>query len=234
MSENSNFQEFSLYSSLFKGRTDLFYCYLKAEKIVHVLILLAQRVPENGLQELAHQAEHVPSAVADIAAGELPAHVVLAQIFTVLTSIRLLATRNVLAKDTAAILLSEYEMLAQRLEKSVHPSPFVAPEDFLLPPMPGDGEPVPLSIVEAPRLKDMYKGQATQTSKRHDQSDRTQVILDFIRARQSVSIKDICQLPDPSIRSCSEKTIQRELGDLIRRGLVQKVGERRWSQYKPL
>ncbi len=54
-----------------------------------------------------------------------------------------------------------------------------------------------------------------------------QKILDFLKLNPSSSIKDIAGV----VKNCSEKTIQRELAILIEQGLVQKVGERRWTVY---
>jgi predicted HTH transcriptional regulator len=47
---------------------------------------------------------------------------------------------------------------------------------------------------------------------------------------KAVSIKDI----RTAITGCSEKTIQRELANLISQGLIKREGERRWSVYKPV
>ncbi len=57
---------------------------------------------------------------------------------------------------------------------------------------------------------------------------RKESILAIIRARGVVSIKDISD----SITDCSEKTIQRELIELIKDNIIIKEGERRWSKYK--
>ena len=56
---------------------------------------------------------------------------------------------------------------------------------------------------------------------------RKDMVLDFIKGHNDVSIKDIA----PNIHGCSEKTIQRELIELINEGKIRKLGERRWSRY---
>lgn len=56
---------------------------------------------------------------------------------------------------------------------------------------------------------------------------RKSTILNFIKSHNNVSIKDIL----PHIIGCSEKTVQRELLELINEGLVTKMGQRRWSRY---
>lgn len=61
--------------------------------------------------------------------------------------------------------------------------------------------------------------------KRKDQ--RRSAIFDFIKGHNETSIKDIV----PNITGCSEKTVQRELIELIKEGKIKKTGERRWSKY---
>ncbi len=69
-------------------------------------------------------------------------------------------------------------------------------------------------------IKDENKGQSRKDS-------RQNAILEFVRLHPSSSIKEIT----PHIRGCGEKTIQRELVELVRSGTMHRVGERRWSRY---
>jgi len=65
----------------------------------------------------------------------------------------------------------------------------------------------------------------------HKRKDtRKNMILDFIKGHNNSSIKDIV----PNITGCSEKTIQRELIQLINENKIRKMGERRWSRYSIL
>jgi len=62
----------------------------------------------------------------------------------------------------------------------------------------------------------------------HKRKDlRKTTILDFIKRHNNASIKDIA----PHIIGCSEKTVQRELIELINEGRIGRLGERRWSKY---
>ncbi len=60
-------------------------------------------------------------------------------------------------------------------------------------------------------------------------SDRQITILALFHKRKDdfFSIKDIAE----SVKDCSEKTIQRELLELVAKGVLKKEGERRWSKY---
>jgi hypothetical protein len=59
---------------------------------------------------------------------------------------------------------------------------------------------------------------------------RKNTIYEFIKKNNNVGIKDIV----PHIIGCSEKTVQRELIELIKEGKIGKVGERRWSKYRAI
>lgn len=111
------------------------------------------------------------------------------------------------------------------------------------------GEPDGMSLIDKGQetgggkgqdIKDnSYKGQeikdiANRTkSKGHvlnkkDITDRRKKIIDLIKAKKEVSIKDLAK----DIKGCSEKTIQRELSAMVSDGILVKEGERRWSTYK--
>ncbi|MAZ41108.1 hypothetical protein CL654_03245 [bacterium] len=64
-----------------------------------------------------------------------------------------------------------------------------------------------------------------------DKEKRRDLILSFIKNKhEEVSIKDIFELPELK-KNYSEKTIQRELIDMVDKGVLKKKGERRWSRY---
>lgn len=69
--------------------------------------------------------------------------------------------------------------------------------------------------------KDTNKNQVTREERRNQ-------IKDFLKDKDFLSIKDISVF----IKDCSEKTIQRELNELVSNGQVLKEGEKRWSKYK--
>lgn len=69
---------------------------------------------------------------------------------------------------------------------------------------------------------------ATEKNASKGQKDRKGQIVDILKDKGPSGIKDISSV----IREYSEKTIQRELNNLISEGLVVKEGERRWSTYR--
>ncbi len=252
MPDNSNkFHEFALKSILFKGQYDLYFCYVKSEKIAHVLALLQSRIvagEADRMNALVAGASRLPETIAHFAAGEIELSVVLADLLSLLSAVRLSATQQVLRNENALVIAEEYESVAQRLAGGGRLSPFVTSEDFLLPPMPeGATEPTLQnearmstlppgdrttgSSLHIKDIKGQSKGHMKDALARKPQIDkRTSAILAFVRKQPASSIKDISRV----VKGCSEKTIQRELALLIEQGLVEKRGERRWSVYYPL
>lgn len=248
MSENKNtFHDFALNSALFKGRSDWYFCFLKSERIAHVLTVLSDNpVGQGELLELSRFAGNLPKQVAFFAAGKVTAAVVLADIFSLLAATRLAQTRGSIEKETARIIGQEYQTLLEKFAASVHLSPFASAEDFAVPSIETTTTLAALlpKIAEgadttARSYKGQNKGHSENTLTIHsknvskEQQQRTNTILDFVLKNKGVSIKDIRLLGDPTIQSYSEKTIQRELGVLVGQGLIKKVGERRWSLYVP-
>ena len=232
--KGKKFHEFALQSTLFKGRSDWYFCYLKTEKIAHVLVLLAQTAEPARREEVdmaARRTEYLCGEIAHLAAGELDASIVLADLFALLSTIRVLVSERVLSPENGLVLVGEIEQVAERLARGSHPSPFVSNDDFVLPllqenrtPLLGHGMSYGTSDVRSAGIKDnRTKGQ------NKGQSERMSLILELVRKKKSLSIKEIATV----VKGCSEKTIQRELALLIHQGLVRKVGERRWSLYLP-
>lgn len=67
----------------------------------------------------------------------------------------------------------------------------------------------------------------TRTKTESGTGERKDKILSVVREKGNVMIKDISK----HIPNCSEKTIQRDLIDLVSQGLLDKRGERRWTTY---
>ena len=61
---------------------------------------------------------------------------------------------------------------------------------------------------------------------------RSDDIINFIRKNiGGVTITDIKNGVYGSLSSCSEKTLQRELISMVKNGVLNKTGEKRWSRY---
>ena len=66
-----------------------------------------------------------------------------------------------------------------------------------------------------------------QSGLQEKKTQRQGVIMGLLRAHSNLTIKDFSKV----IKDCSAKTIQRELLELVDKGVIKKEGERRWSRY---
>ncbi|MBX4192422.1 hypothetical protein KW798_02955 [Candidatus Parcubacteria bacterium] len=231
--KSKKFHHLALQSSLFKGHSDWYFCYLKSEKIAHVLYLLAQRSNEKeALKDTLEEVSQLPSSFAHFAAGEVSSTAVLAHLFSLISYLRLAGTQHALSPENVSVFVQEVEQLVERISLHSQPSPFVAVEDLSVPLLEAEATPLVIPKSIAPIIKDISQGQYKGHLNNDDykgQNDRSEQILRIIRSSsRAVSIKDISS----QVKEVSEKTIQRELGVLIDRGLIKKEGERRWSVYR--
>lgn len=58
-------------------------------------------------------------------------------------------------------------------------------------------------------------------------NDRRNFIINIIKKKKEITVKDLSKV----IRDCSEKTLQRELVNMVTENVLKKEGERRWSRY---
>lgn len=72
-----------------------------------------------------------------------------------------------------------------------------------------------------------YKGQMEFIPQKEDRAQKIKDIIKDTKNMDGVSIKDI----SVAFSNCSEKTIQRELNNLVSIGQIKKIGEKRWSRY---
>ena len=235
--DTHNFHTFSFNSALFKGQPDLYFCHLKSEKLAQALpyIRTALHVgPPDVLEALSRAAVFFPTAIARFAAGELEEAGVLADLFEILSLLKIGVGLGLLNEKNASILIEEYKAVGVKIDMGKHASPFLILEDIQLPPLGNGssaGRPSSGRSSSAPgaavHLKDNYKGQnmSDRMAGESPLNKRTDEILALVRKQGKVSIKDLKAV----IKDCSAKTVQRELLALVRMGLVRKEGNRRWS-----
>lgn len=93
----------------------------------------------------------------------------------------------------------------------------------------------PVLIHKSPFLKPITTEDSSERShlvvkpiSGEDKKERRDAIMKTIRSKGQVTIRDISK----NIRGCSEKTIQRDLQELIQHGVLIREGEKRWAVYK--
>ncbi|NDE67981.1 hypothetical protein EB052_00075 [bacterium] len=111
------------------------------------------------------------------------------------------------------------QQLSQKASISTHAPASSSPRAVSTPNSPGR---TPNSALSGGQLKD-----TKQDTKEDIKNTRQEAILNLLRKGLPLTIKDFSAV----IKDCSEKTIQRELIELLAKGLIKKEGERRWSKY---
>jgi hypothetical protein len=87
---------------------------------------------------------------------------------------------------------------------------------------------VPYSTAYTPKPRLQSIGHNTQVNRFPKlKIDRKKIIIETVKQKENVMIKDVI----PLFTDCSEKTIQRELSDLVSQGILKKTGDKRWSKY---
>ncbi len=148
---------------------------------------------------------------------------------------------NLISEMNHKLLIREIDqvvgMLKDRLAQNAENAGYILSESFFRTPdlftsgFKSDSPSTPASAFPSKGQnsgKNLYKGPSNpierSTSKK---TERQEAILSLLRTQSGLTIKDFSRV----IKGCSEKTIQRELLELVDRGIVKKEGERRWSTY---
>ncbi len=79
-----------------------------------------------------------------------------------------------------------------------------------------------------PRVGSAIVGAQSQSVQGGSMASRRERVISVIRDNVNATIKDISGI----VTDCSEKTIQRELIQLIKDNVIMREGERRWSKYR--
>ena len=84
------------------------------------------------------------------------------------------------------------------------------------------------SLPRPPVLTSSTKAPASVDSGRNKNQERRKFLADFLAKNNNwLSIRQIAQ----ALPSYSSKTVQRDLAELVRAGILKKEGDRRWSRY---
>lgn len=226
----------------------LIYIFKKTEKITAALYLVSGLLKDDEpiKWELRDRGIDLLSS-SFTASSSMPGdkNVVVQSLFTAaletLSLLNVSRLSNLISEMNHRILVREIDnivgMLRDRLAQSAENAGYILSESFFKTPdlfTPGFR-----SDVRSRGAKGASEGQRgseeverNSLSKGHDsardkKSQRQQRILNVLHGQSNLTIKDFAKV----ITDCSEKTIQRELLELVEKGLVKREGERRWSTY---
>lgn len=83
------------------------------------------------------------------------------------------------------------------------------------------------NIAGSMKKKGLLDGSLGHSAIEEKKVQRQQSIINTLKNKSNLTIKDFSKV----IKDCSEKTIQREIIEMVNKGIIKKEGERRWSRY---
>lgn len=229
----------ALETKIMLDNTDYYkYIFKKTEKIVCAVFYMMRNghnVSQNDT--LVRDVEEAAKRVLDVALMTLAceAHTIQREVaklknalVALESSLRLAQVTHIIPREHLEVFLHEIDSVYRAMRAYGDEGVRVPLLDFFA----GDEHAVSQSSVTRkvsrprrevlPRVGEGGSGHAHPTLSRRD------IIKDFLRDHANATIKDISQV----VTNCSEKTIQRELIDMIKDNVVLREGERRWSTYR--
>jgi hypothetical protein len=240
----------------FSAEEYLLFIFKKTEKITAALYLVSGLLKDNEPMkwELRDRGMELMSS-SFMASSNVPgdkSSVIQSLFSSALETISLLNVArisNLVSEMNHVLLVREIDnivgMLRDRLAESAENAGYVLSESFFRTPdmyatgfktgpirtsrsyETGTQPPRPASAVDSMADKADKRPIEGYSSAELKKSQRQDSIVAVLKVQSKVTIKDFSKV----IKDCSEKTIQRELIDLVEKGVVKKEGERRWSRY---
>jgi hypothetical protein len=219
----------------FSGDDYLVHIFKKTEKITAALYLVSGLLKDDEPMKWELRQRSIDMLASSFtASSSLPGdkNAVIQSLFaSALETVSLLDVAlisNLISEMNHDLLVHEIEnvtgLLRERLAASAENAGYVLSEKFF----------------KTDKESSEYRAPAVEASKGHEntrhpahdisqqkKSKRQDNIIDILKGQSNLTIKDFSK----AIKDCSEKTIQRELLEMVDKGLVKKEGERRWSRY---
>jgi hypothetical protein len=230
----------------FSAEDYLIYIFKKTEKIVAALYLVSGLLKDNEplKWELRdHGMDLISSSFT--AASSVPGdkNSVIQSLFTAaletMSILNVARVSHLISDMNYKLLMREIDnivgMLKDRLAQNAENAGYVLSEAFFKTPdmyasgFRPDSASGSRSHTQSSSGKNSHKAASTHIEQGgiDKKNDRQEAILGLLKNNSGLTIKDFSRV----IKDCSEKTIQRELLDMVQRGLIKKEGERRWSTY---
>lgn len=140
----------------------------------------------------------------------------------IITFLNISQHSTLISRMNASIVIHEIESLISFVEKEGkenHPPGYILSDSFFETDKDDKSDKGHLDVSRT--------GSVTSVVASANKNSRKDSIINLLKKDSNLTIKDFAKV----IKDCSEKTIQRDLIDLVKKGVVKRVGERRWSTY---
>ncbi len=235
----------------FNGQPHLTYTFKKTEKITAALYLISSLLKDTEplKWELREKAVNmISSSIALNSIEPADKNSILQSLFSVsletLTLLNIASLAGLISDMNHSILKNEIEgvvsLLKEKVTEDTTNAGYILSDSFFRTDFKMESR-TDLKTEEIPQGQlNLSKGHSTHSSVTHTKiqhkekvalkdkkNDRKTTITNLLKKQSNLTIKDFVKV----IHGCSEKTIQRELLELVEEGTVKKEGERRWSTY---
>ena len=228
---------------LFSEGEYLVFAFKKTEKIVSALYLVTSLIKDNEPLKLEVRDEALEllslmmslnSTVETYKSGALQSFFLGSQKLKTLLNIA--DNASLISTMNARLIFNEIDLLMEFLKThsldSMSKAGYILSDTFFSTDMKAPevekGQGIEsLSKRHSPLSPDFMKTLKTELPVKDKKNGRQTAIIDLLKKKSDLTIKDFVKV----ITDCSEKTIQRELMELMEKGAVIKRGERRWSTY---
>ena len=230
----------------FKGQDHLTFTFKKAEKITAALYLVSSLLKDNEPLKWEIREKAVSLISTTIALNSIEPsdkNALLQALFSVfletLTLLNISLLAGLVSEMNYSVLKKEIDqvvaLLKEKVTEDTARAGYILSDSFFRTDFkPDSNSQGQLSlnntnnVLEGLHKSNENKGKREKMPVIKDKKDdRKTIITDLLRKQSNLTIKDFARV----ISGCSEKTIQRELLDLVQKGIVKKEGERRWSTY---
>ncbi|MDQ5893206.1 MAG: hypothetical protein QG640_217 [Patescibacteria group bacterium] len=152
---------------------------------------------------------------------------------TLISFLNICMISGLISRMNSTIIIHELELLMEFLSKNipkeVHSAGYILSDSFFAtdvqPTLSNSQVATDKGHKNHSRTDDMNKNKALMIKDK--KNSRQENIIGLLKKDSNLTIKDFTKV----IKDCSEKTIQRELILLVEKGVIKRVGERRWSTY---
>ena len=210
------------------------YVLKKLEKITSAIFLVTDLFPEKDT--LRYKLRDASLELLSVAAHDQTLEHTKPYLLELLSLFDVAYHSNQFSEMNYSVLKREMSELIEKIQKDKYET-FSIPSSFFntpeQPSRPFEKKTEVPVLTDKPRANVASQGQKETVVKKtylktsNKKKNRQQKILDIIKDMKKVSATDLSK----KIPGVSGKTIQRELIDLVERGIVKKEGERRWSMY---
>ena len=214
--------------SVFKDKSNVFFAFKKTEKISAALYMLSNLLSDK--EPLKWEIRTAALNLLDESLKLTDRKNLSTLLIKVISLIEIAFLSDLISEMNYKVFKQELHQLIKLVEDLVtyySQRNFILPENFFA------VEP-PISSPNGVKDNNIMSDRMSVKNSVHNVKDnktivinRQEIILSLLKNKGELGIKDFVS----AIKDCSEKTVQRELANMITLGQIKKTGEKRWSRY---